>query len=587
MRTRVLGRGFERARLAGAGRIIGCALAVLTLAISAGSWAQDASSSDSKASTATQPSAVSAGAGTTSDSTTAATGSATVAAAATTADDVVNATDEAPATEVDGSNGSFVNRVPLQVPPFHGIEPSLALSYDSGRGNGFVGVGWAVDGLSTIQRGTLRGGVPRYDSSDVYLLDGAEMVACGTGVSSPSCSAGGTHATRVESFLRIKQVTASNSWEVTARNGIRLTYAPIVTWCGGSGNVATSFRWPLQTVVDTHGNTVTYSYSCDGLPNQYIDTISYNGNSIKFYREARSDPALSYATGAGLGSWAYRLKTIDVKVGTQRVRAYTLAYGVTETQRSRLTSIQQYGRDAVVNGTTGAITGGTALPAIALTLSSTQTSFGVTSWGSFTSAFNINLSEWLRGDFNGDGKDDLAVLHNDCSVDMLLSTGSGFSQQGWTVAGCGSFSPSQKHYATDVNGDGKADIVIDASHFNVHVLVSSGSGFTYQTWATNDGIGDSNRWVPADVNGDGKTDFIEGYVLRSGCQVSGLMSTGSSFTRVAWTLTPTTCRLASQVLIGDFNGDGKSDLSILDYSSGSLIIQTFLSTGSGYGPGGQ
>jgi RHS repeat-associated protein len=586
MRTRILGRGFEGTRLAAAGRIIGCALAASIFAISAQSWAQSSSSSDSKTSTATQPSAISAGAGTTSDSTTAATGSATVGAAATTADDVVNATDEAPVTEVDGSNGSFVNRVPLLVPPFHGLEPSLALSYDSGRGNGFVGVGWSVDGLSTIQRGTPRGGVPRYDSSDVYFIDGSEMVACGTGVSSPSCSTGGTHATRVESYLRIKQVTASNSWEVTARNGTRLTYAPLTTWCAGSGNVATSFRWPLRTVVDTHGNTVTYSYSCDGLPNQYVDTISYNGNTIKFYREARPD-SLSYATGGGLGSWAWRLKTIDVLVGGQRARAYTLAYAVTETVRSRLTSIQQYGRDAVVNRTTGAITGGTSLPATALTLSSTQTSFAAGSWGSWTSGQVIFLDQWLRGDFNGDGKDDLAVLHDDCTVEMLVSSGSAFTKQSWSVAGCGTFNTAFQYYAVDVNGDGKADIVPDPSHNDVHVMLSTGSGFTYQTWATNDGINNTQSWLPLDINGDGRIDFVEA-TIKSACRVNGLVSTGSAFTRVTWTLTPAACpSTTSSFQTGDFNGDGKSDFATLDFSSGTLVIQAFLSTGSGYGAGGQ
>ena len=90
---------------------------------------------------------------------------------------------------------------------------------------------------------------------------------------------------------------------------------------------ATDFRWALKTAVDTHANTVTYAYACDGVPNYYIDTISYNGNSIKFYREARTD-ILSYATGAGLGTWGWLLKTIDVTVGVQRARAYALTYDV-------------------------------------------------------------------------------------------------------------------------------------------------------------------------------------------------------------------------------------------------------------------
>ena len=47
------------------------------------------------------------------------------------------------------------------VPPFHGLEPGLSLAYDSGRGNGFVGVGWRLAGPSLIERGSIRRGAPR------------------------------------------------------------------------------------------------------------------------------------------------------------------------------------------------------------------------------------------------------------------------------------------------------------------------------------------------------------------------------------------------------------------------------------------
>ena len=47
------------------------------------------------------------------------------------------------------ANGSFVYRIPLDLPPFHGIEPDLKLVYSSSRrltagGNsqGWLGVGW-------------------------------------------------------------------------------------------------------------------------------------------------------------------------------------------------------------------------------------------------------------------------------------------------------------------------------------------------------------------------------------------------------------------------------------------------------------
>jgi RHS repeat-associated protein len=521
MRTRINGRGVERGRLGAAWRIVGCGLAALLLAAAGTASAQTTSEPDSLLSTL-------------------------------------------PAEQVQDSTGSFSTRIPLQVPPFHGIEPKLALVYDSGQGNGFLGVGWRLDGLSVIQRASPRRGVPSFGSSDIYLLDGDEMVACGTGVTSPSCSAGGTHATKVESFLRIKQVGSPNSWEVTARDGTKLTYLPVSSWCTtNNSNEANNYRWALGTVVDTHGNTVTYSYGCESsTPNLYIDTISYNGNSLKFYKETRPD-TLTYATGANLQSSTYRLKSIDVKVGAQRVRAYKLAYGVGETARSRLVSVQTFGRDAAVDAS-GTVSGGTSLPAVALTVSATQTSFGVSSWGSWTASGNVNGNWWLRGDFNGDGKPDLAQLQGNCVLRLLLSTGTGFTNPGWSIASCGSYTTTEIH-AADVNGDGKTDLVSDLGASNTHVFLSTGSGFTYQSWATSGGT--LARWMEADLNGDGMADFVQA-ALSNG-KVSTLTSTGSGFTGASRDMgvgTPTSTPIpgpsptAANMIVADFNGDGRSDL---------------------------
>jgi Salmonella virulence plasmid 65kDa B protein len=96
------------------------------------------------------------------------------------------------------SNAGFSESIPIAVPPFHGLEPALALSYNSGRGNGFVGVGWQLSGLSLIERASVRFGMPRYDdatlATDVFVWDGEELVACAQAPSSPGCTAGGTHA---------------------------------------------------------------------------------------------------------------------------------------------------------------------------------------------------------------------------------------------------------------------------------------------------------------------------------------------------------------------------------------------------------
>ncbi|WAJ34387.1 FG-GAP-like repeat-containing protein [Arthrobacter sp. FX8] len=70
--------------------------------------------------------------------------------------------------------GSF--SLPVSVSPGRsGFGPELALTYDSGAGNGIFGLGWNI-GLPAIARKTDKG-LPKYDDaseSDVFILSGAE-----------------------------------------------------------------------------------------------------------------------------------------------------------------------------------------------------------------------------------------------------------------------------------------------------------------------------------------------------------------------------------------------------------------------------
>jgi hypothetical protein len=54
-------------------------------------------------------------------------------------------------------DGSFSYSVPIVTPPgTSGMGPNLALSYNSNGGNGFLGVGWSLSGLSTVNRDSYR-----------------------------------------------------------------------------------------------------------------------------------------------------------------------------------------------------------------------------------------------------------------------------------------------------------------------------------------------------------------------------------------------------------------------------------------------
>ncbi len=74
------------------------------------------------------------------------------------------------------ATGTGSMSVPIATSPGRsGFAPQLALSYDSGAGNGPFGLGWSLS-LPSITRKTDKG-LPKYqdaDESDVFILSGAE-----------------------------------------------------------------------------------------------------------------------------------------------------------------------------------------------------------------------------------------------------------------------------------------------------------------------------------------------------------------------------------------------------------------------------
>jgi hypothetical protein len=256
--------------------------------------------------------------------------------------------------QVSAFHGTFGYAVPIEVPAFRGLEPRLGLAYTSEGRNGFAGVGWTLGGFSTVERANAGRGTPRFDSSDIYLLDGQEMLACTPTTASPSCTTGGTHATKIESYQRIKFDSGSNSWTATAKDGTRTVFNPIVTTPHGT------LRWGVSQRIDTLGNAVNYSWACvDG--DCYPSSASYNGYGITFYREPRPD-VLSHGEVSTVAQTNRRLRTILVHLGSTPIRGYKLSYSVSPvTGRSLLSSVTQYGRDVVLDGA-GAITGGSSLP---------------------------------------------------------------------------------------------------------------------------------------------------------------------------------------------------------------------------------
>ncbi len=199
--------------------------------------------------------------------------------------------------------------------------------------------------------------------------------------------------------------------------------------------------------------------------------------------------------------------------------------------------------------------------------------------------FAIPLAE-VVGDFNGDGKLDLAVA---CSsgvsltantLDIMLGNGNGTFATGATY----SVGPDPRSIATgDFTGDGKLDLAIVNDYNVVSILLGNGNG-TFGP-AVNYNFGPNTnveQVVSADFNGDGKLDLGVTYNGPSNTGSVGVLlgnGNGTFATPTFYAVGPS----PTAICVGDFNNDGKLDLAVLDNSNATVSI--LLGNGDGtFGP---
>jgi RHS repeat-associated protein len=255
-----------------------------------------------------------------------------------------------------GPTGDALLDFPLVVPPGrHGMEPDLAVHYDSSGGDGWLGLGWDLR-LPSIEISTLFG-VPRYDGSERYLVDGEQLAP----TSEP-----GVFVRRVEgSFERIIRHGSRPDdfwWEVTDKDGTRSVFgqaAEARLRDPHAGNTGNTFRWYLQRTVDLHGNTVDYSYATDSGSNGepwievYPARIDYTGAQgagafyhVRFTLDDGGRPDRLSSGRPGFKTYTrHRLAAVDVLAGDALVRRYLFQYQVGAFGKSLLQSIAVTGED--------------------------------------------------------------------------------------------------------------------------------------------------------------------------------------------------------------------------------------------------
>ncbi|MEX1995229.1 MAG: VCBS repeat-containing protein, partial [Candidatus Saccharimonadales bacterium] len=231
---------------------------------------------------------------------------------------------------------------------------------------------------------------------------------------------------------------------------------------------------------------------------------------------------------------------------------------------------------------------------------------GEVGWWSSSDYCADKIIHTVSGDFDGNGISEIAVFNavspGETAIHVFKSDGSSFEFQGadgwWRSTGY--TSTQVKHVlAGDFNKDGKDDLAAFYDYGNgatrIHVFLSTGSSFQYQGsngwWRVDRGY-NLTRTTGASIgyfNGDNYADLALFYDYGSGAaRIHVWLSNGSSFRYQGsggWWRVDKGYALArtTNIPASHFNLDRYSDLAMFyNYSNGAARIHVWLSNGSSF-----
>lgn len=500
-----------------------------------------------------------------------------------------------------------------------GFSPEIGIAYDSRRGDGVLGHGFYLKGLSMITRtgsdlyhdGSVSG-VSMTDA-DHFALDGMRLLYKGDNLYVPE----------LNNLWRIKTDKSGNPNYFTIENGEGSTMYYGSTMDGrisGSGE-GSYLSWLLNKVEDANGNYYTIEYK-NALGEFYVDNIKYGGNvaagvspayTLKFTYSPREKCAVFYVLGNHYHT-SHLLTSVEVFFGENFLRSYDFTYKTNVGKTlPYLKSIKLRGTDNIGFKSTSfewsETPDATLLPGIEQPVftgdniglyigdfdgdglrdylevannanNKTQKiwrlfknkgngKFEYTNWG----FLNNEHTRLLIGDFNADGKYDFIEEYKPgttYSYIQYTSDGNNFTKKYPVIT------TEQREtipIVADLNGDCMDDLILcykNSSDYKIMFCHLTGSYRTVNGKVT-------NNWdnvVTADFSGDGMCDIInihkDGFDYFRSAGSSQLEKVG-----IYWFF-----KSSDYIYPGDFNGDGNTDILKIDSSRKNITIYT--STGTGF-----
>jgi len=492
--------------------------------------------------------------------------------------------------------GGATYEVPIQVPPgTGGMQPELSLTYNHQSGNGLLGIGWSLQGLSIIYRcpsSFAQDGVKssvNFDVNDRFCMNGQRLVA----INGTYGADGTEYRTEIETFSKIISYGHAGigpaSFKVWTKEGTIIEFGGTDDSRIEALNRSEVRVWASNKVTDVTGNYLTVTYDEKNGTGQYCPTkIDYTGNvnaglvagrSVRLKSIPRSDVFEQYTSGSIIATDRL-ISQVETYVGDNLVRSYNLSYGQSSsTNQSRITSIQECASN------------GDCLPSTVYEYDDSSSGFSqISSLNGLAPAQGFSDSSiypTITGDWNGDGLTDTGRVGID-RVYTYISTGSGFTPSASLsgLAPAQGFSNTSEYpiFTGDWNGDGRTDIArvgID----RVYVYVSTDSGFSQVNsligLAPAQGFSNTSVYptLIGDWDGDGRTDIARVGIDR----IYFYVSTGSGFNQIDSLngLAPAQGFSNTSdypILTGEWNGDGITDIARV----GIDRIYAYVSSSTGF-----
>jgi RHS repeat-associated protein len=524
--------------------------------------------------------------------------------------------------------GGATYTIPIDVAPgVAGLQPSLALTYNSFSGPGVAGYGWNINGISAITRSPQTyyhdGQSVGVDltATDRFSLDGQRLVC----ISGTYGSNNSVYRTEIDNFSKVTCLTDGTAtpkrFLVKTKSGKTIEYGYEGDSDQTVDGLTEEVSWYIDKVTDLYGNTIEYEYVKQSGHN-YLAEITYGPNTVTFFYKQRSDIIASYLMGSMLEQRLI-LEKIEVKYNANVVKKYELKYNYPTSNYTRYSVLNEVIEYGIGSSRMNSTVFSYQTPD---NVAFTQTEYNT------SHSYVTYKSRLVTGDYNGDGKADFLCvpipgLATWTGLKVYYGDGNDNFNLGFSSTVSIDMNKLNDIQALDLNGDGKDDILyelVNSGTSTFYYIKNNGSSFSTPVTITNmmnystTGInGKNRRWnykqendnlivgisrymvrrtrektdelknraTTADYDGDGISDIfindrygnwkLYSFANASGVLTSSLILRGSG----------TNSYMNDEILSGDFNGDGKTNIWSFDDNgvkiwkfSGSSLVQIYSST---------